>query len=96
MTDETVLRVVIFREGDFWLAQGLEHDVGVQAEHLRDLMARWELMLDDEIKAGSLTALPPALFYFEALWPHRAGEFIPEPPTSASPGGVRCAFAMVA
>ena len=96
MTDDTVLRVVIFREGDFWLAQGLEHDVGVQAEHLRDLMARWEIMMADEMKDGGLAALPPALFYFEALWPHRAGDFTPEASLTAAPGGVRCAFAMVA
>lgn len=96
MTDEAMLRVVIFREGDFWLAQGLEHDVGVQAEHLRDLIARWDLMIADEMKDDGLRALPPALPYFEALWPHRAGDYIPVRSETASPGAVRCAFAMVA
>ncbi len=94
MTQDVELRVVIFREGDFWLAQGLEHDLGVQAEHLKDLIARWDLAVAQEAAQGDLSALPPALPYFQHLWPHRAGAFQPAPPSQTS--AVRCAFALVA
>ncbi len=69
------LRVVLFREGDLWIAQGLEHDVGVQAENLRELMRRLAMALAEE--GDRLTTLPPAPDYFQALWTYRAGDFTP-------------------
>lgn len=78
MTDATLLRVVIFRESRFWLAQGLEHDIGVQAEHLRDLMQRLDVAIAQEGEAiAHLPAAPP---YFQDLWKHRAGHFTPDEP----------------
>lgn len=69
------LRIVLFREGPVWLAQALEHDLGVQAENLKDLMMRLGIALDD---AGEGLALrPPAPVYFEHLWPLAAGRFDP-------------------
>jgi hypothetical protein len=75
------LRIVLFREGRFWLAQGLEHDIGAQGEDLRDLLVRLELALEQE--AAGLFALPPAPPYFQQLWPARAGLFTPERPIAA-------------
>lgn len=74
------LRVVLFREGRFWLAQGLEHDIGVQGEDLNDVMVRLELALEQD--AGILTDLPPAPLYFQHLWPRKAGTFIPDRPVA--------------
>lgn len=72
------LRVVLFREGPFWLAQGLEHDIGVQGEDLGDIIIRLELALEQE--AAALSSLPPAPPYFQHLWPRRAGLFVPDRP----------------
>ncbi len=74
MTD-TPLRVVLFREGPYWLAQGLEHDLGVQAGNLRDLVARFELLL--HLEANTLHSLPPAPVYFQSLWGRKAGLLMP-------------------
>ncbi len=71
------LRVVIFREGESWLAQGLEHDLGVQAENLKDLVARLALALARPDLDTPLETLPPAPKYFQDLWALRSGEFLP-------------------
>ncbi len=83
--------MVIFREGPCWLAQGLEHDVGAQAGNLRDLVARFELVLGME---DGLEGLPPAPKYFQDLWPRQAGAFLPS--QSLAPATVRIAWGMVA
>jgi hypothetical protein len=89
------LRIVIFREGDFWLAQGLEHDLGVQAENLKDLMMRLAFLLAAD--PGGVAALPAAPVYFQHLWPHRAGAFAPDDGFVADvPSQIRLTFAMVA
>jgi hypothetical protein len=74
MTDPLLLRVVVFREGRCWLAQGLEHDLGVQAGNLRDLVTRFELLVTIE---DALHRLPPAPKYFQDLWERQAGAFLP-------------------
>lgn len=73
-----VLRIVLFRENRFWLAQGLEHDIGVQAENLKDLVLRLDLAL--ALEAEALADLPPAPKYFQDLWPLKAGSFVPDSP----------------
>jgi hypothetical protein len=70
------LRIVLFREGSVWLAQGLEHDLGVQAENLKDLMLRLEIALD--LAGEDLAGEPEAPVYFQHLWPLGAGRFEPD------------------
>lgn len=65
------LRFAILREGRFWIAQGLEHDIGVQGENLRDLLERLCIALD--LEGDILGDLPPAPKYFQDLWPLKAG-----------------------
>lgn len=65
------LRIVIFRENRFWLAQGLEYDFGIQAEDLRDLLCRLAIALEAE--GPALMQLAPAPKYFQDLWPLKAG-----------------------
>lgn len=72
----TPLRVVLFREGPVWLAQALEHDLGVQADNLKDLMLRLEVALD--LAGEGLVERPEAPAYFQHLWPLGAGRFEPE------------------
>ncbi|MBT0670015.1 hypothetical protein HT136_16745 [Novosphingobium profundi] len=79
------LRVVLLREADMWLAQGLEHDVGAQGEHLKDVLARLALALE----AQDWRALGPAPAYFHVLWACRAGDYQPlEPLTLPSGDGI--------
>jgi hypothetical protein len=89
---ETTVRIVVFREGRFWLAQGLEHDFGVQAEDLKDLVVRVDFAL--ELEAAGLADLPPAPKYFQDLWPLKAGGFTPDVPLLTP--GVRIEWGMVA
>jgi hypothetical protein len=78
------LRVIIFREADQWLAQGLERDIAVQAENLRDIVNRLSLAIDAEIAMESFAALGPAPKYFQDLWGPRAGEYTPSAPIALS------------
>lgn len=75
-SDTMRLRIVVFRENRFWLAQGLEHDLGAQADDLRDLLCRLAMLLEQE--AAALAALPPAPRYFQDLWPLKAGMLVSE------------------
>ncbi|HWU03443.1 MAG TPA: hypothetical protein VN222_11955 [Novosphingobium sp.] len=88
------LRIVLFREAQGWLAQGLEHDVGVQASNLKELMLRLGLALDRHAAHGELAALPPAPHYFQVLWPLGAGAFVPEAFATSAPVSAR--FTLVA
>jgi hypothetical protein len=58
------LRVVIFREGDIYVAQCLEVDVGTQAADIPKLLERLALTIDAEY----LDKLPPAPPHFFWLW----------------------------
>lgn len=69
------MRAVIFREDQYWLAQILEHDLGVQADNLKDLVTRLSVALEAE--APSMARLAPAPKYFQDLWGRRAGDFYP-------------------
>jgi hypothetical protein len=89
------LRIVIFREADAWLAHGLEHDVGVQAENLKDLIARLGLVLGDAELLADVQALPPSPKYFQDLWRLRAGDFEPMQALPA-PDGLTYVLGLVA
>jgi hypothetical protein len=75
VTDTPILRVVLFREGPCWLAQGLEYDLGTQAGNLRDLVARFDLLLT--LEGPGVRSLPPAPVYFQSLWGRKAGVLQP-------------------
>jgi hypothetical protein len=82
--DAQTLRVIVFREADQWLAQGLERDIAVQAENLRDIVNRLTLAVDAEIETAAFATLAPAPKYFQDLWAPRAGDFTPSPPIALS------------
>ena len=44
------LRVVVFREGDDWIAQGLEHDISAFGSNLDAVRERFLATLDAEIE----------------------------------------------
>ena len=64
----TTLRTVVFKDGDMWVAQCLEHDVCVQACDLTTLRSRMEVAMAVEI----LQAVPPAPGRFFDMWDKRS------------------------
>ena len=41
-------RIVVYRDGDTWIAQCLEHDIAAQAHDLRELQHRMSVALEAE------------------------------------------------
>ena len=74
MESAATLRVVVFQEDGFWVAQCLEHDIGAQAPSLDELQKRFELTVKAEIMrtleatGAPLRGIDPAPRYFHDLW----------------------------
>lgn len=74
MESAATLRVVVFQEDGFWVAQCLEHDIGAQAPSLDELQKRFELtvraeaMHTLEATGAPLRGIDPAPRYFHDLW----------------------------
>jgi hypothetical protein len=72
------IRVLVFKEGELWVAQGLERDICVQAKTLEDLQANFEVAVRLEAdEQGGLERIPEAPKYFQEMWDRRAGTFSP-------------------
>ncbi len=72
------LRALIFREGDTWVAQGLERDICAQADSLDEVVSRFAITVELEEKegGGSLDHLPEApRQFFERS--ERSGQYVP-------------------
>ena len=72
------IRVIFFQEGEAWIAQGLEHDVCVQAPTLDELYGRFEVAVrlesDVDVKLAHIGKAPQ---HFFDLWDKRSGSFQP-------------------
>jgi hypothetical protein len=72
------LRVVIFQEGDIWIAQALEHDICAQGSDLdvvkERFVATMEAELDHAREQGkaSLDHIPQAPDHFFQMWKERS------------------------
>lgn len=83
MDTTKTLRVVIFRDGDGWAAQCLEHDICAHAESLRELLRRFaatfsiECQISAERHGEALEKIPPAPEAFEAMWDKCSGKYEP-------------------
>lgn len=71
------IRVILFQEGDCWVAQGLEHDICVQAASLEELYGRFDVAVRLEEAEGGVERIGQAPKYFFDLWEKKAGEFKP-------------------
>jgi hypothetical protein len=72
------IRVIFFQEGETWLAQGLEHDICVQAATLDELYGRFEVAVCLESEpTGNLDHIEKAPDHFFKLWDRRSGSYSP-------------------
>jgi hypothetical protein len=72
------IRVIFYQEGNAWLAQGLEHDICVQAETLHELYGRFEVAVRLEADTeGDLDHIGKAPEHFFKLWDRRSGSYTP-------------------
>lgn len=88
MHEARQIRALLAREGDFWVAQCLEYDIGAQARDLDDLRKRLLAALEAERQESirrygePFAGIGPAPSFFHEQWDKRAGEFTPTHSTS--------------
>ena len=75
------VRVLVIQEGDTWVAQALEYDIGAQAPDLDCLKRRFEMTVDVEldesvrrtgIPFGGLSSAPS---YYHEMWESCSTDF---------------------
>lgn len=72
------IRVILMKEDNAWIAQGLERDICVQAETLEDLYGRFDVAVRLEDKEpGGLDRIDPAPSYFFGLWDRKSSNVTP-------------------
>ena len=72
---ENVLRFVVFKECDIWLAQGVDRDICAQSQDLEGLQERLLDTIEAEIHIigrGDLSHVGPAPGNFAAMWDERS------------------------
>jgi hypothetical protein len=78
------LRILFFEDGDHWVAQCLEYDIGAQAPDLETLHARMRVALVAECGASmelhgeAFAGIEPAPAFFQNLWDSNAGRWTPK------------------
>ena len=81
MIDSESIRVVVFQDGDKWVAQCLEYDIGAQADDTDKLLALFTAVLAAEMDESTrrhgrafagINAAPP---HFQAMWDKRSRAF---------------------
>lgn len=73
------IRVILFKDGDAWIAQGLEHDICAQAPSMNELYGRFEVAVHLESEeVGGLDRIPPAPAKFHEMWETKAAAHNPE------------------
>lgn len=82
--DTDQIRIVVFQDGDTWVAQCLEYDIGAQAESLEKLYECLAVVIDAEREESQnrhgqeFAGIPEAPENFHKLYEKRAGRFLPE------------------
>lgn len=90
MQEARPIRVLLAREGEFWVAQCLEYDIGAQARDLDDLRRRLLVALAAERQESirrhgkPFAGIGPAPRPFHEQWERRAGLFTPTQPATIS------------
>jgi hypothetical protein len=79
MPEMAQIRVLLAKEGDYWVAQCLEYDIGAQARDLTELRQRLMLALEAERRESmqrhgtAFAGIGPAPRDFHERWERRAG-----------------------
>ena len=87
------IRVVMFKDGDIWVAQCLEFDIGAQGKDLDQLHARLviaiNLELQESLKVNGkpFAGIDPAPAQYERMWGQRSGAFKPVRPLRVGDDG---------
>jgi hypothetical protein len=77
-TAPNTIRVIVFKDGDLWVAQCLEYDIGAQAPDIDTLNTRLQVVLNAELKESlerhktPFAGIPEAPKRFHVMWEHRA------------------------
>ena len=72
------LRVIVYRDGDQYIAQGLEIDIATQAKDIPALLARFDLTIEAECAmsrdrgGGPFAGIGAAPNFFHGLWDKRS------------------------
>ena len=88
MDNSNIIRVVVFKDAELWVAQCLEYDIGAQAENIDELNLRIEVVLDAEMKESlerhgkPFAGIDPAPERFHLMWDRRARSVKFSPRTS--------------
>lgn len=88
MTNPGQIRVILIQDGETWMAQCLEHDIGAQAKDLDTLQSLLTVAIQAEMNESirrhgkPFAGIEPAPKSFFDLWEKRAGEY---KPSSVSP-----------
>ena len=75
------IRVVVFQEGDLWVAQCLEYDIGAQGADLDELQDRLMAVIDAERTESierngrAFAGIDPAPQHFQDMWGKQSGRF---------------------
>lgn len=92
MSETGHIRVLLNKEGDYWVAQCLEYDIGAQARDLEELRKRLVAAIEAEKQESirrhgkAFGGIPAAPAYFYERWEHRAGQFTPTRPPKMPEG----------
>ena len=77
------LRVVVFQEEGYWIAQCIEYDIGAQGKTYRDMAEHFALALTLELGESTnrhgepFAGIDPAPAYFQRLWEQRSSTLMP-------------------
>ena len=97
---EQKLRVVVFQEGDYWVAQCVEHDIGAFGKTFDDMVSHFKLAFQLELAESiarhgePLSGIDPAPSYFEDMWERRSSDLKPVQQLQGTPH--TCEMALVA
>lgn len=75
---ETHIRAIVFKEGEFYIAQCLEYDICAQAEDIETVLDRLDLTIEAEFEACCAMGVHakdrifPAPNYYHSLWEKRS------------------------
>ena len=80
---DAAIRVVVFQEGDGWIAQGLEHDICAQGKSFDEAAKRFERTVRAEMRdgGGKLGHIEPAPGHYFSRWDQRS-KFVPAEPSA--------------